>query len=100
MQRNNSEVFKKYNCKRWKDLREYKKNINPFCERCLLKGKYNPAYIVHHKEYITQENYMDDNVFYNIDNLESLCLECHNKEHFSDETDYLFDKNGNIIKKL
>ncbi len=99
MQRSNPEVFKKYNCKRWKDLREYKKNINPFCERCLLKGKYNPAYIVHHKEYITQENYLDDNVFYNIDNLESLCLECHNKEHFSDETDYLFDKNGNIIKK-
>ena len=98
MQRSNPEVFKKYNCKRWKDLRKYKKNINPFCERCLLKGKYNPAYIVHHKEYITQDNYMDDNVFYNIDNLESLCLECHNKEHFSDKVDYTFDKEGNLIK--
>ena len=99
MQRSNPEVFKKYNCKRWKDLRKYKLSINPFCERCKARGIYNPAYIIHHKEYITQENYMDDDVFYNIENLESICLECHNKEHFGEEQDYFFDKDGNILPK-
>ncbi|MEE0929545.1 MAG: HNH endonuclease [Acutalibacteraceae bacterium] len=35
--------------------------------------------MIHHKEYITDNNYEDDNVFFNIDNLESLCLDCHNR---------------------
>lgn len=44
-------------------------------------------------------NYEDDKVFYNIDNLESLCLDCHNKEHFSsEEAEYSFDENGDLIK--
>ena len=61
-------------------------------------GKDNPAYIVHHKEYVTDMNYEDDNVFFNIDNLESLCLECHNKEHFEEKEEYEFDENGDLIK--
>lgn len=98
MQRSNPEVFKRYNCKRWRELRKYKLILNPLCERCLKKEKYNAAYIVHHKEYVTQENYMDDDIFYNIDNLESVCLKCHNQEHFSGEKpNYYFDKNGNIV---
>ena len=61
-------------------------------------GIYNSAYIVHHKEYVTDKNYEDDNAFFNIDNLESLCLDCHNKEHFITKVDYTFDENGNLIK--
>ena len=53
---------------------------------------------MHHKEYITDLNYEDDNVFFNIDNLESLCKECHNKEHFSEQQEYRFDENGDLIK--
>ena len=64
----------------------------------LRSGIYNPAYIIHHKEYITDLNYEDDNVFFNIENLESLCLDCHNKEHFGTKVDYTFDKEGNLIK--
>ena len=41
---------------------------------------------------------MDDNVFYNIDNLESLCFDCHQKEHFAEEDEYIFDENGDLIK--
>lgn len=99
IQRSNPEVFKKYNCKRWRLLRKQKILLDPFCERCLLNGIYNATYIVHHKEYVTQENFMDDNVFYNIDNLESLCLACHNKEHFGEKQNYFFDEEGNIRMK-
>lgn len=61
-------------------------------------GIYNPAIIVHHKEYITEDNYMNDDIFFNIDNLESLCKDCHNKEHFACKEKYKFDENGDLIK--
>ena len=47
---------------------------------------------------ITEENFEDDNVFFNIDNTESLCLDCHNKEHFTKKAEYSFDENGDLIK--
>lgn len=61
-------------------------------------GLYVPAYIIHHKEYVTDKNYEDDNVFFNINNLESLCFNCHQKEHFETKVDYTFDENGDLIK--
>lgn len=96
--RNNPEIAKKYYSRRWKKLRHYKLIQNPLCERCLKKGFYNAAKIVHHKEYITDLNYLDDYVFFNIDNLESLCFDCHQKEHFKTKVDYTFDEKGNLIK--
>lgn len=96
--RDNPEIAKKYKSKRWQKLRHQKIILNPFCERCLKKGIYVPTFFVHHKEYITDLNYEDDNVFFNIDNLESLCFNCHQEEHFKTKVDYTFDEEGNLIK--
>lgn len=37
--------------------------------------------IVHHKEYITADKIFNPAVTINFDNLELLCIDCHNKEH-------------------
>lgn len=97
--RDNADIAKKYKSKRWQKLRREKLIQNPLCERCMSKGIYNSAYIIHHKDYVTDKNYMDDTVFYNLDNLESLCIECHNKEHFGAEEEYYFNEAGDIVMK-
>lgn len=96
--RDNPEIARKYKSKKWQKLRKEKLLISPFCERCLKQGICNSSYIIHHKEYVTDQNYEDNNVFFNIENLESLCKRCHNKEHFKDKTEYMFDGNGDLIK--
>lgn len=93
------QIKARYKSKKWQKVRKLKLSMQPFCERCLCKGIYTPAYIVHHKEYVTDQNYFDDNVFFNLDNLESICLDCHNNEHFADKKDYMFDSDGNLIKR-
>lgn len=99
MQRSNPEINREYHSTRWKRLKQIKKKTTPYCEECLKEGKYTPVYIIHHKEWINEENYKDNNVFYNIDNLESVCLEHHNKIHFAAEQEYYFNDNGDLIKK-
>jgi 5-methylcytosine-specific restriction endonuclease McrA len=96
--REDPKIAQKYKSKRWQKLREKKLILNPLCERCNKADIKEPAYIVHHKEYITDLNYEDDDVFFNIENLESLCKKCHNKEHFGEKQDYRFDEEGNLIK--
>ena len=64
----------------------------------IRSGIYKAAEIIHHKEYVTDLNYEDDDIFFNIDNTESLCLDCHNKEHFADKQEYYFNENGDLIK--
>lgn len=82
MYRDNPEIAKKYKSKRWQKLRNQKLILNPFCERCQIKGIYNTVDIIHHKDYVTDLNYENDEVFFNIENLESLCLDCHNRGTF------------------
>lgn len=96
----NPDIYKKYHCAKWHKTRKLKLlEVNGLCERCLAEGIYNSAVIVHHKDYITDLNYDDDLVFYNLDNLEALCTEHHLQEHFGKETDYYFDDEGNVIGK-
>ena len=62
-------------------------------------GIHRATFIVHHKEYVTDLNYKDCDIFFNIENLESLCQEHHNQEHFNKEDEYYFDTEGNLQKR-
>ena len=68
-----------YNSRAWEKCREgYKQSKFGICERCE-----DPGVEVHHKIYITPENINNPNITLNWDNLELLCMSCHNKEHKS-----------------
>lgn len=68
-----------YHSRAWKRLsRAFMSSKSYICERC---GK--PADIAHHKTHITAANITDPEITLNAANLEALCLDCHNTEHFS-----------------
>ena len=92
-----------YKSKAWQQCRAgYIKSVNGWCERCIAKNKYVKGYIVHHKTYITEDNISDPMITLNWKNLEYLCHNCHNKEHFgSNEAireGLAFDAEGNLIQ--
>ena len=88
-----------YHSKAWGDCRNSYITQHPLCERCLAQGQIVPAYLVHHKIHLTPSNYQDPSIALNHDNLESLCFDCHQKEHFADKTPrrWKFDDEGNLI---
>lgn len=85
-----------YKSKVWRDTREaYKSKVFGLCERCQDVGV-----IVHHKEYINIDNINDPEVTLNHDNLELLCVPCHNREHHGTPAlrdGFRFDAQGKLI---
>ena len=72
-----------YNSKKWRKVAAaYKQERGGLCERCKAKGIYRPADIVHHKTHLTHETVKNARIAYGFDNLEALCIDCHNLEHF------------------
>lgn len=87
-----------YRSKEWKHCREaYIASVGGLCERCETKGIIRPGKIVHHKEYISIENVTNPEVLLNPDNLELLCMDCHNAEHFKNGKRYRVDEFGRVI---
>ena len=89
-----------YKSAAWKRARQQViTRSNGLCERCKARGIYKPGYIVHHKEYITPDNISNPNITLNLDNLEYVCEDCHNKEHKAVHTPmrYQYDANGNLL---
>lgn len=101
-----------YSSKAWKDTRKYiwlKQSC--LCARCgrpvyvdgitpYLPKEKRLKSIVHHKIYLNEVNYLDDDIAYNEENLEGLCIDCHNKEHFANDVtkdDVMFDEYGNLV---
>ena len=71
-----------YSSKAWQKCRaSYLKKTGGLCERCLAKGLYTPAEIVHHKTWLTPGNINDPAVTLSFENLEALCRACHEEEH-------------------
>lgn len=88
-----------YQSAAWKRTRQtVVKRANGLCERCKAAGLYVPGVIVHHKEYITPTNVQDASITLNLDNLEYLCEDCHNKEHKAKPNNrYRFDSDGKLL---
>lgn len=85
-----------YKGQAWQKLSSaYMESIHYICERC---G--GVAEICHHKKYITPDNINDPTITLNWDNLEGLCMDCHNKEHKIKDKDSMrlsfFDNKGQI----
>ena len=86
-----------YKSKAWQDCRvAFFTSRFGLCEHCGAGGV-----IVHHKTGLTPQNINDPSLSLNWDNLELLCLLCHNKTHGSGSTskDTIFDAAGNLISK-
>ena len=90
-----------YHSAAWRKCRsEYIASVGGLCERCLSRGIVRPGRIVHHKEYISVQNIHDPEVLLNHDNLEYLCQDCHNAEHFqNDNRRYFIDDQGKVVAK-
>ncbi|WP_333861925.1 HNH endonuclease [Clostridium sp.] len=84
-----------YRSKEWVKCRNgFMQSKNYICERC---GK--AADIAHHKKHITPQNINNPNITLNWDNLQALCIECHNVIHGSNPCieGVSFDSAGDLI---
>ena len=92
-----------YNSTAWCKCKDsYIQHVSGLCERCMKKGIIKAGYIVHHKEYLNPANINNPDISLGWDNLEYLCLDCHNQEHGIKsivEKRYMFDSEGNVIPK-
>ena len=89
-----------YRSAAWRRLsRVFLLSKNYICERC---GQ--PAEIAHHRRYLTPRNINNPDISLNPDNLEALCMACHNAEHFGTggavAQGLTFDENGDPIKSV
>jgi 5-methylcytosine-specific restriction protein A len=71
------EYQKVYQDKRWRLLRAEKMRCNPICEKCEKVNRIRPTDEVHH---IVPFDIRPDLAF-DWDNLQSLCLDCHDEIH-------------------
>lgn len=85
-----------YQSRTWRDCRlGYFRKVHGLCERCGQGGK-----IVHHKIYLSPKNINNPSVTLNHDNLELLCMDCHNDEHMAKlpiAKGLKFNDNGDLI---
>ncbi|WP_093046517.1 HNH endonuclease [Thalassobacillus cyri] len=75
---NQDNLVKFYQSKAWRDLRTAAlKRDNYECQECKRQGRVEPAQNVHHIKEVKQF----PQLALILDNLEAICINCHNKEH-------------------
>lgn len=75
--------FPFYKTKEWKKCRAaYLHTVGGLCELCMNRGIIKPADIVHHKIHLTDDTARDPEIALNFDNLQAVCIDCHNELHF------------------
>ena len=93
------EIYAIYHGARWHKVRKLKiASVNGLCERCLQNRIFCEGKIVHHKIPITDKNWNDESIVYDLNNLEFLCDSCH-KEMHPREKELYFDENGDYVKR-
>ena len=81
---NTKDRHKIYDTTKWRKLRLSKLIDSPLCELCLAKDFVTPAVDIHHIDsFMNYEGLKQLDKAYNYDNLQSLCKECHQKQHNS-----------------
>lgn len=85
-----------YKSKMWERKSRLYRKQHPYCERCMEKGIYEPARLVHHKVHIDASNYRDPEILLSDSNLEALCKQCHYEEHNKKES-LRFNPDGSIL---
>ena len=85
-----------YNSAAWLKCRAaYIKSVFGLCEKCR-----EPGHIVHHKKELTPDNINDANITLNWDNLQYLCLDCHNRvpsDNYVTRDGLMFDEQGQLV---
>lgn len=76
-------LYRFYASKAWNDLRKLRiLETNGRCERCGKDCSDDLSKLVgHHKKHLTDETLNDPAIALNPDNIEVLCMRCHNVEH-------------------
>lgn len=77
--RNDKDIVSLYGSSRWKTVRRLKLLVDPLCEICRANGELVEAQMVHH----IKEAKDRPDLFFDMGNLQSLCMECHNRLHKS-----------------
>lgn len=87
-----------YKSKRWQSCRaafiaERVMIDGGLCQHCHERM----GYIVHHKIHLTPQNIHDPEIALSHQNLEYVCHDCHNSEHFGKKMRVKFDSDGKPI---
>lgn len=89
-----------YKSQAWKSIREIAMQRDAYlCVDCAKTGRIIPAEEVHHIVPLTPENVTDPNITLNLENLVSVCRECHKKRHGARQRRYTVDELGRVTIK-
>ena len=89
-----------YKSKAWQSCREAAISRDRYlCQDCLQQGRISTAEEVHHIKPLTPENVTDPSISLNLENLVSVCRECHKARHGARQRWYKVDGFGRVTIK-